>query len=98
VNPGFALPEDQAILIARYMVARWQAHDVVWILPGDGDFRGEKAEKWKRIGRAVFGDTPARAGGCFTRVECIGSFANSRPSRGWTSTDIRAATATTTRH
>ena len=58
VNPGVSLPEDQAILLARYMVARWQAHDVIWILPGDGDYRGERAEKWKRIGRGVFGDAP----------------------------------------
>lgn len=58
VNPGFALPEDQAILLARYMVARWQANHVIWFLPGDGDYRGEKAERWKRIGRAVFGDRP----------------------------------------
>lgn len=58
VNPGFSLPEDQAIRLAQYMVARWQAHDVLWILPGDGDYRGEKAEKWKRIGRAVFGERP----------------------------------------
>ena len=58
VNPGFSLPEDQAIELAQYMVARWQAHDVLWILPGDGDYRGDKAEKWKRIGRAVFADRP----------------------------------------
>jgi hypothetical protein len=58
VNPGFSLPEDQAIRLAQYMVARWQGHDVLWILPGDGDYRGEKAEKWKRIGRAVFGEGP----------------------------------------
>ena len=58
VNPGFSLPEAQAIRLARYMVARWQAYDVVWILPGDGDYRGDRAEKWKRIGRAVFGDPP----------------------------------------
>lgn len=58
VNPGVSLPEDQAIKLAQYMVARWQAHDVLWILPGDGDYRGEKAEKWKRIGRAVFADGP----------------------------------------
>ncbi len=58
VNPGLSLPEDQAIRLAQYMVARWQGYDVVWILPGDGDYRGEKAEKWKRIGAAVFGDGP----------------------------------------
>lgn len=57
-NPGYALPEDQAILLARYMVARWGAHHVAWILPGDGDYEGAKAEKWKRIGRAVFDDGP----------------------------------------
>jgi hypothetical protein len=38
------------------MVARWQHLPVVWILPGDGDYRGDKAERWKRIGRGVFGD------------------------------------------
>jgi len=56
VNPAVALPEDQAILLARYMVARWGGNNVAWILAGDGDYRGEKAERWKRIGRAVFGN------------------------------------------
>jgi hypothetical protein len=56
VNPGVSLPEDQAILLARYMVARWGGNAVAWILAGDADYRGDKAEKWKRIGRAVFGD------------------------------------------
>ena len=58
VNPGVSLPEDQAIRLAQYMVARWQGHDVLWILPGDGDYRGEKAEKWKRVGRAIYGHAP----------------------------------------
>jgi hypothetical protein len=58
VNPGHSLPEDQAILLARYMLARWGAHHVVWFLGGDGDYRGNKADRWKRIGRAVFGDYP----------------------------------------
>lgn len=62
VNPGVSLPEDQAIKLAQYMVARWQGNDVLWILPGDGDYRGEKAEKWKRIGRAVFGDPSTGSG------------------------------------
>jgi len=56
VNPGVSLPEDQAVLLARYMVARWSGNASAWILGGDADYRGEKAEKWKRIGRAVFGD------------------------------------------
>jgi hypothetical protein len=54
-NPGLVLPEDQAILLARYMVARWGAQHVLWILPGDGHYGGENAERWRRIGRAVFG-------------------------------------------
>ena len=58
INPGVSLPEDQAILLARYLLARWGANDVVWILAGDGDYRGAKADKWKRIGRAVFLDRP----------------------------------------
>lgn len=56
INPGVSLPEDQAAKLARYMVARWQANAVVWILNGDGDYRGEKAARWQRIGRKVFGD------------------------------------------
>jgi hypothetical protein len=54
-NPGSFLPEDQAILLARYMVARYGAHHVIWILAGDGDYRGEAAERWRRIARTVFG-------------------------------------------
>lgn len=57
-SPGFALQEDQAILLARYMVARWGAYAKAWILAGEGDFVGAKAERWKRIGRAVFGPAP----------------------------------------
>lgn len=56
VNPGVSLPEAQAILLARYMVARWSGNASAWILGGDGDYRGDMAEKWKRIGRAVFND------------------------------------------
>ncbi len=55
-NPGAFLPEDQAILLVRYMVARWQANDVVWILAGDGHYFGVEGERWRRIGRAVFND------------------------------------------
>jgi hypothetical protein len=56
VNPGHSLPEDQAIRLAQYMIARWQGYNSVWILAGDGDYRGQRAERWKRIGRGVFGD------------------------------------------
>ncbi len=60
LNPGTALPDDQIIVLARYLVARYGAHHVIWILAGDSDYRGERAERWKKIGRAVFGDSPAR--------------------------------------
>lgn len=56
LNPGQVLPDDQIIVLARYMVARYGAHQVVWMLAGDSDYRGEKAERWKKIGRAVFGE------------------------------------------
>jgi hypothetical protein len=55
-NPGAFLPDDQAILLARYMVARWQANDVVWILGGDGHYFGAEGERWRKIGREVFGN------------------------------------------
>jgi hypothetical protein len=57
-NPGFSLPEDQAIKLAKYMVARYGAHHVAWILAGDGRYSGTAADRWRRIGRAVFGDVP----------------------------------------
>lgn len=58
-NPG-QLPEDQATLLARYIVARLGAYHVSWFLPGDGNYFGDNADRWKRIGRAVF-DQPGHA-------------------------------------
>jgi hypothetical protein len=54
-DPGQVLSERSAIRLARYQVARWGAHQVMWFLGGDGRYKGERAERWKRIGRAVFG-------------------------------------------
>ena len=54
-NPG-RLPESQAIRLARYIVARYQAHHVVWFLAGDENFSEESGDRWRRIGRGVFGD------------------------------------------
>jgi hypothetical protein len=36
------------------MVARWDSYPVAWILAGDGPYTGDKAARWRRIGRAVF--------------------------------------------
>ena len=59
-NPGNSLEESQLIKLARYMVARYAAYQVIWILAGDGDYRGQASELWKHIGRAAFGDHPLR--------------------------------------
>jgi hypothetical protein len=56
IDPGFGLPEEEAILLAKYMVARWGAYPLAWILAGDGKYFGDYAARWRRIGRAVFGD------------------------------------------
>lgn len=53
-DAGQALPEADAIRVIRYQLARYQAHPVLWILNGDGKYEGEVADRWKRIGRAVF--------------------------------------------
>lgn len=55
-NVGCFLPEDKLIAFVKYQVARYHAHHVLWILPGDGKYEGEEAEKWLRVGRAVFGE------------------------------------------
>lgn len=58
-SPG-QLPESEAIRLARYQIARYGAHHVMWFLAGDGKYFAENAERWKRIGRAVF-DRPGHA-------------------------------------
>jgi hypothetical protein len=55
-SPGYSLPLREAVLLARYMVARYGGHHVVWILGGDGKYTDEYEQRWKEIGRRVFGD------------------------------------------
>jgi len=52
-DPGQSLSETAATRLARYLVARWGAYSVVWMLGGDGHYRGQRAERWKRIGNAA---------------------------------------------
>jgi hypothetical protein len=54
LSPGYYLPDDQAILLAKYIVARYTGNHVIWILGGDGDYTGTFEQRWKTIGRAVF--------------------------------------------
>jgi len=58
LSPGYYLPDQEAILLARYMVARYGSHHVVWILGGDGQYYGELEDRWRHIGRQVFRDVP----------------------------------------
>lgn len=56
LSPGYYLPDDEAILLARYMVARYGGNQVVWFLGGDGRYINEYEQRWKNIGRGVFGE------------------------------------------
>lgn len=56
VSPIDSLPDGQAILLGRYMVARWGANFGAWILGADVDYSGSSGERWAKIGRAIFGD------------------------------------------
>ena len=60
-DSGSSLPEDQLIRLIRYLVSRYQAHDVVWILTGDNAYDGASKERWTRIGRTVFAQMPQHA-------------------------------------
>jgi hypothetical protein len=57
-SPAFGgqLPDDQVALLLRYAVARWNAEPVAWLLTFEGDSQGRQANRWKKIGQAVFGN------------------------------------------
>lgn len=55
-SPGYYLPIREAILLANYIVARYQGNHVVWNLGGDGKYDGDLEDRWKTIGAAVFGE------------------------------------------
>lgn len=56
LSPGYTLPLDEAVLLAKYIVARYQGNHVLWTLGGDGKYYGDQELKWKEIGRQVFND------------------------------------------
>ncbi len=56
LSPGYTLPLDEAVLLAKYIVARYQGNQVVWTLGGDGRYYDDQELKWKEIGRRVFND------------------------------------------
>ncbi len=55
LSPGYYLPHQEAIMLAKYLVARYGGHQVIWFLGGDGKYIGEFEQRWKNIGRGVFG-------------------------------------------
>jgi hypothetical protein len=59
-SPGVSLPDEEAALLAGYMAARYGAHATIFILGGDGEYRGPASARWKSIGRAVFPEGRAR--------------------------------------
>ena len=61
LNPGASLSEHQLIVLVRYLVSRYGAHHVVWILAGDGSYLGAEAERWRRVGRATLVGSPRLA-------------------------------------
>ena len=56
LSPGYTLPLEEAVLLAKYIVARYQGNHVVWTLGGDGKYYDDLELKWKEIGRRVFND------------------------------------------
>ncbi|MCF6332364.1 MAG: DUF4038 domain-containing protein [Draconibacterium sp.] len=56
LSPGYTLPLDEAVLLSKYIVARYQGNHVVWTLGGDGRYYDDQELKWKEIGRRVFND------------------------------------------
>ncbi len=56
LSPGYSLPLEEAVLLAKYIVARYQGNHVVWTLGGDGKYYDDQELKWKEIGRRVFNE------------------------------------------
>jgi len=59
-SPGATLSDEDAARLAGYMVARYGAHHMIWLLAGDGNYTGPNAARWRRIGRAVFPEGRSR--------------------------------------
>lgn len=55
-SPGYYLPIKEAVLLAKYIVARYQGNHVLWTLGGDGKYYGDLEGRWKSIGAEVFGE------------------------------------------
>jgi hypothetical protein len=57
-DAGVDLGEEHLTALCQAEAARYKDAHVMWILAGDNPCGKDDAAKWKRIGRAVFGDKP----------------------------------------
>jgi len=56
-DAGIDLQDDDALKLVKYELARYGAHDVVWILAGDNTYKDAQGERWRKIGRQLFAGT-----------------------------------------
>jgi hypothetical protein len=57
-DAGFDLPEDQVISLVKFEVDRYKSAHCLFILAGDARYNPAEADRWKRVGREVFGNLP----------------------------------------
>jgi hypothetical protein len=57
-DAGFDLSEEQIVTLVRFEVERYKDAQCLFVLAGDAHYDRTDAEKWKRVGRAVFKDRP----------------------------------------
>lgn len=59
-DAGFDLTDEQLVPLVKYQLARYHAHHCLFVLAGDARYNPAEAEKWKKVGRAVFADFPGQ--------------------------------------
>jgi hypothetical protein len=65
MNIGHTASARDLIPFIAFQVDRFARHQVLWLLAGDGVYNFWRTRKWKRVGRAVFGQSgPDRAPVC----------------------------------
>jgi hypothetical protein len=57
-DAGFDLTEEQVVALVKFEVARYKDAHCLFVLAGDARYNQTDADKWKRVGRAVFADHP----------------------------------------
>lgn len=57
-DAGFDLTEPHVVKLVRFEVERYKDANCLLVLAGDARYNQTDAEKWKKVGRAVFGNQP----------------------------------------